>query len=175
MMLAACCAGLFLWGMAGLDRQAPNFSRIEDGLYQGGFVAQPPPGTRAVLNLCAREDPYRTDAHLWEPISDSEPAPGIDWLRRMVAFVAANRKQGRTTFVHCRNGVSRSGLVVTAYLMSEHGWTRDEALAFVRSKRALTRPNPAFLRLLADWERALKRGFFDAGLLHGDCPSPVVP
>jgi protein-tyrosine phosphatase len=39
----------------------------------------------------------------------------------MVAAVDANRRAGRTTFVHCRNGVSRSGMVVTAYLM----WKND--------------------------------------------------
>ena len=55
----------------------------------------------------------------------------------------------RVTFVHCRNGVSRSGLVVTAYLMHEHRWGRDEALAFLRTKRPIARPNVAF-RLRAD-------------------------
>ena len=59
-------------------------------------------------------------------------------------------------FVHCRNGVSRGGLVVVAYLMARHGWSRDEALTFVRSRRATVRPNPAFMRLLREWERSLK-------------------
>lgn len=157
LIVAACAAGFLLWGLAQLDRQPPNFTRIEDGLYLGGSVSEPPPGTRAVLNLCEKEDPYHTEAQRWEPIPDSEPAPSIDWLRRAVDFVDSNRRQGRTTFVHCRNGVSRSGLVVTAYLMLEHGWTRDEALTFIRSKRPLTRPNPAFMRRLAEWEHFLKK------------------
>jgi protein-tyrosine phosphatase len=52
--------------------------------------------------------------------------------------------------------VSRSGLVVVAYEMFKHNWDRDQALAFVRSKRDVTRPNPAFLELLAEWERILQ-------------------
>ena len=156
LIAAACGGGLVLWGLARLDQEEPNFARIEDGLYLGGSVAQPPPGTRAVLNLCEKEDPYRADVHRWEPISDSEPAPSLDWLRRAVEFVDNNRRQGRTTFVHCRNGVSRSGMVVAAYLMFKRGWTRDEALTFIRSKRSITRPNPAFMRRLTEWEQHLK-------------------
>ena len=52
--------------------------------------------------------------------------------------------------------VSRSGLVSTAYLMYEHEWTQDQALAFVRSKRPGVWPNPAFTPLLREWEQALK-------------------
>ena len=40
--------------------------------------------------------------------------------------------------------------------MAEHNWKRDEALEFVRSRRPITQPNPAFLDLLLQWERALK-------------------
>ena len=38
-------------------------SRIEDGLYLGGHVSEPPRGATAVLNLCEVEDPYRAAAH----------------------------------------------------------------------------------------------------------------
>ncbi len=138
------------------SRQPENYSLIEDGLYIGGDVARPPPGTRAVLNLCEKPDSYHPDISLWEPIADAEPAPDVDWLRRMVRFLDSNRKAGLTTFVHCRNGVSRSGMVVTAYEMFKNHWTRDEALAFVRSKRPEVLPNAAFMKRLADWEGVLK-------------------
>jgi hypothetical protein len=150
------CAGAWLW-LRTLEqsyREEP-YTLIEDGLYAGASVAEPPPGTKAVLNLCDRKDPYPVEATLWEPILDGK-APGIDWMRRMVRFVASQRQSGVTVYVHCNAGVSRSGLVVTAYVMEEHGWGRDRALAFVRSKRPQLQPNPAFLELLAGWERALK-------------------
>ena len=52
--------------------------------------------------------------------------------------------------------MNRSGAVITAYLMYEHHWTRDEALAFAQSKRPQLQPNPTLMRLLAEWERTLK-------------------
>jgi protein-tyrosine phosphatase len=122
----------------------------------GGWVKQPPAGTRAVLNLTEEEDPYRCETHLWEPIPDNEPAPSIDWLRRMVEYIDTARREGKPTFVHCFNGVSRSGMVITAYEMFKNGWTREGALAFVRTKRPQVRPNSAFMQRLAEWERVLK-------------------
>src|SRR5205085_6500381 len=78
------------------------------------------------------------------------------WLRRQVDFIAAQRQAGRITFVHCLNGVSRSGLVVVAYLMQKNAWTREEALAFVQTRRPV-RPNPCFMGLLLEWEQSLRR------------------
>lgn len=141
-----------------LTREPPNYARVEDGLFIGGHVTEPPPGTRAVLNLCEQDDPYRAESHRWEPIRDAEPAPSLDWLRAQVAFVAAERAAGRPVFVHCRNGVSRSGMVVVAHLMARNGWPRDRAVEFVRARRPEVRPNPAFMRLLTEWEQALTAG-----------------
>ena len=139
-----------------LTHEPPNYSRIEDDLWLGGFVAKPPSGTQAVLNLCEVEDPYQVEAQRWEPIPDAEPVPSLDWLRERVGFLEAERAAKRTVFVHCRNGASRSGMVVVAYYMAHNGWSRDEAIGFVRSRRSELRPNPAFMQLLLDWERALK-------------------
>jgi hypothetical protein len=133
-----------------------NYSLVEDNLYLGAYVAEPPPGTRAVLNLCEEADPYRAEIHLWEPIQDAEPAPGLKWLRKMVDVVDGQQRAGLQTYVHCRNGVSRGGLVVTAYLMSKHTWPRDEALSFLRSRRPRTQPNPAFMDRLLEWEGVLQ-------------------
>ena len=62
-----------------------------------------------------------------------------------------------TAYVHCHAGVSRGGMVVVAYLMWRHDWSRDKALGFVRSQREVVRPNPAFMALLREWEEALQR------------------
>jgi protein-tyrosine phosphatase len=139
-----------------LTREPPNYSQIEDGLWLGGRVAQPPPGTDAVLNLCESEDPYRVEAHRWQSIRDGEPVPTLKWLREQVAFIEAERAAGRVVYVHCDNGVSRSGLVLLAYLMRREGWSRDQALAFVQRRRPGVRPNAAFMRLLLEWEHSLK-------------------
>ena len=147
--------GLFLFGLYWLLREDENYARIEEHLYLGGSIAAPPRGTRAVINLCEKDDPYRCHFYLWEPIADTEPAPTLDWLRRMVDVLDDKQRAGITTYVHCRNGVSRSGMLVVAYEMQKNRWTRDEALAFVRSKRPIVRPNPAFMALLHQWQRTL--------------------
>jgi len=139
-------------GQYALDK---SYSEIEEGLWMGGNVAVPPPGTQAALNLCQTEDRYEAEHHWWKPIPDREPAPSLEWLKPMVDFVADRRRAGDAVFVHCAAGVSRSGMVVTAYLMAKNHWTRDRALEFVRTKRPTTNPNPAFMELLLEWERKM--------------------
>jgi hypothetical protein len=134
------------------SRVKANYTRMEEGLYLGGHVKQPPPGTRAVLNLCEKPDPYRMEVHVWNPIPDAEPAPGIDWLRRQVDFIDAQRQAGRVVYVHCRAGISRAGLVVVAYFMHKNRWSMEQALAYVRSRRSAVRPNRAFMEQLSAWE-----------------------
>jgi Dual specificity phosphatase, catalytic domain len=132
------------------------FCRVEDGLYIGSSVQVPPPGTKAVVNLCGHEDSYHVEASLWEPIFEyGGKEPDLEWLGRVVEFIVQQRRAGRTVYVHCMAGMNRSGAVVTAYLMQEHGWSRDQALAFLQKKRSVVQPNPTLMRLLADWERAL--------------------
>lgn len=139
-----------------ITREPPNYSRIEDGLWLGGNLAEPPPGTQAVLNLCESADRYHVESERWAPIRDAEPVPSLEWLREQVQFIETERATGRVVYVHCQNGVSRSGMVVVAYYMARNSWSRDEAMEFVKSRRPGLRPNPAFMRLLSEWEQSLK-------------------
>lgn len=66
----------------------------------------------------------------------------------MVAFIREQRRAGRTVYVHCLAGVNRSAAATTAYLMDEHGWDRDTALAYVKSKRPGVQPDPMMMELL---------------------------
>jgi hypothetical protein len=133
-----------------------NYTDIEDGLSLGGMLSEPPPGVRAVLNVCETEDPYTVEVHRWEPIPDLGPAPRLDWLRAQVEFIDRQRKAGRPVYVHCRAGVNRSAMVVAAYLMWRDRLTRDEALAVSRSKRLRVGPYEAYQRYLLDWQHALQ-------------------
>lgn len=152
LLLAAVGGWLALLAAEHYFAEGPNYSRIEDGLYLGGRVAAPPPGTTAVINLNESDDPYRVEVHIWVPIRDAEPVPSLDWLRKIVDHIDANHRAGRTVYVHCQNGVSRSGMAIVAYEMAKNRWSLDEAMAFVRERRPGLRPNPAFMVLLKDWE-----------------------
>jgi hypothetical protein len=151
LLICIVAAWPILVGIERLHREPENYTLIEDGLWMGGNTERPPPGTRAVLNLCEFEDLYECEVHQWNGIRDAK-APSIGWLQEQVEFIETQRSAGRTTFVHCFQGASRSGLVVTAYLMRKHSWTRDEAIAKIREKRPQLRPNPAFMELLSEWE-----------------------
>jgi Dual specificity phosphatase, catalytic domain len=162
LLVLSVCVATFVWWInygeitnpTGTPAE-PNYSQVEDGLYIGGAVQQPPPGTRAVLNLCEIEDPYHCEIHPWpsHKIPDAAPAPSIEWLREQVNFVDEQRRAGLPVYIHCAAGVSRAAMVTTAYLMFKNNWTRDEALAFLRTKRPQVNPNPAFMELLKQWER----------------------
>jgi hypothetical protein len=152
-----CCVAAWLWVLKLQSGSLEEpYTQIEDGLYVGAAVPEPPPGTRAVVNLCYQKDHYQVESCLWDPILDAGRAPDLVWLRRVVEFIDSQRRDGSTTYIHCIAGVSRSGMVATAYLMYRNGWERDTALAFVRSKRPQIEPNAAFLQLLREWKEALK-------------------
>ncbi len=154
--LVAVSLGVWFWLRWLEQSYDPPYCRVEDGLFIGGSINQPPPGTQAVVNLCGRKDPYQINASLWEPIFEGEKEPDLAWLHRVVAFIAEQRNAGRTTYVHCFSGMNRSGAVVTAYLMSKHGWNRETALTFLQEKRPVVQPNPQLMRLLAEWETAMR-------------------
>lgn len=163
-LLVLLLASLLAWGWLRWEErryrdqtEAEPYSQIEESLYQGRLVNEFPPGTAAVLNLCESKDSSTCEVIRWVPIPDAAPAPSLDWLREAVAFVEEQRAAGRTVYVHCAAGVSRSGMVVVAYEMKKHGWSRDEALAFVRTRRPITNPNPAFRELLLEWEKEVKK------------------
>jgi|ERR1043166_776755 hypothetical protein len=152
-ILGACaCVGIWFWlRRLGESGEETSYHLIEEGLYLGSSVARPPPDTSAVVNLCGREDPYKVDASLWEPILEGGKPPDVAWLKRVVGFIDAQRRARRTVYVHCLAGVDRSAMVVTAYLMFEHGWDRDTALGHVKAGRPQAHPDPTFMQLLADW------------------------
>ena len=150
------CVGVWLWLLWLEHSYDQPYCRVEEGLYIGTSVDRPPRGTKAVVNLCGQEDPYQVEASLWEPIFEGGKEPNLEWLGRVVEFIAIQRQAGRPTYVHCLAGMNRSGAVVTAYLMYEHGWGRDEALAYLQKKRPVVQPNPMLMRLLAEWEKSIR-------------------
>ncbi|XP_042277789.1 protein phosphatase Slingshot homolog 1 isoform X1 [Thunnus maccoyii] len=87
-------------------------------------------------------------------------------------FIVKAKKNHSKCLVHCKMGVSRSASTVIAYAMKEFGWSLEKAYNFVKQKRSITRPNPGFMRQLAEYE-----GILDASkqrhnkLWHpdGDC------
>jgi len=57
--------------------------------------------------------------------------------------------------VHCAAGVSRSGAIVTAYVMHHKKIPFEQALAFVKSSRPIVEPNSAFKSQLKKYQEEL--------------------
>ncbi|KAM4577238.1 protein phosphatase Slingshot homolog 1 isoform 1-T1 [Odontesthes bonariensis] len=70
-------------------------------------------------------------------------------------FIVKAKKNHSKCLVHCKMGVSRSASTVIAYAMKEYGWSLEKAYNFVKQKRNITRPNPSFMRQLAEYEGIL--------------------
>lgn len=52
-------------------------------------------------------------------------------------------------------GVSRSAATVIAYAMKEYGWDLNKAFDYVKERRAVTKPNPSFMRQLEEYQGIL--------------------
>lgn len=89
-------------------------------------------------------------------LKDASDAPLLSRLPSLVASIEATRDKGGVVLVHCHGGVSRSPAVVAAFLMTHHGWTRDKALAHLRTLRPCIDPNTGFLAALEAWEVKLR-------------------
>nr|XP_020450268.1 protein phosphatase Slingshot homolog 1 [Monopterus albus] len=70
-------------------------------------------------------------------------------------FIVKAKKNHSKCLVHCKMGVSRSASTVIAYAMKEYSWSLEKAYNFVKQKRSITRPNPGFMRQLAEYEGIL--------------------
>lgn len=151
------------WSYLEPDSEEPKqvsvqFAEFQPGLWVGEKVSQAPLGTAAVLNLMEDPNPeWPGIEQRHRPISDDhvKPAPSLEWLVEQVTWVESVIDAGKNTYIHCRGGVSRSGLVAVAYIMKSRGVGREVALTVVRDARPQVAPRPAFWSLLAQYEKTL--------------------
>jgi hypothetical protein len=64
------------------------------------------------------------------------------------------------TLIHCAMGISRSTTMVLGHLITVHGMTLYDALAFVRKARSAVDPNPGFMARLTALENKQKNEKF---------------
>lgn len=70
-------------------------------------------------------------------------AAGVAWIEQQLA-------QGRRTLVHCQAGKGRSVLIGAAVL-TRRGYTPDDALALVRTRRPIVTPTPGQIERLREF------------------------
>jgi len=97
-----------------------------------------PAGAGAQHELILVDSPYLGDN------------PNLDFvLRDAATAIGAWRAEGKTVFVHCVAGISRTPTVVAAYLASRLGIDGLSGLVRVTEAHPRANPNPGFLEALA--------------------------
>ncbi|GAQ83072.1 Dual specificity phosphatase [Klebsormidium nitens] len=84
-------------------------------------------------------------------VKDDEDQNLLDHLPECIDFIEEGRAKGGV-LVHCVAGISRSGSVVTAYLMYKEGLSAKDALASLRQASPSACPNDGFLEQLSIFE-----------------------
>jgi protein tyrosine/serine phosphatase len=116
----------------------PNLGRVGERLYRSGqpkgqgFDALKELGVTMVVNL--RDDAETEERRQVE--SRGMRYVHIPWRgtaqadnRQVAQFLQLLRDHpGEKVLVHCRRGAERTGVMVAAYRISEHGWTAEQAL-----------------------------------------------
>jgi protein tyrosine/serine phosphatase len=117
----------------GLDR----FAQVDDGLYRGrqpeeeGYKSLKSSGIRSVVDL--RSSDSKDEKEAVEKLGMQffhipQSANSVD-EENLVRFLKyATDAKNRPVFVHCQQGVDRTGTNVAVYRIIVHGWSKEEAL-----------------------------------------------
>ena len=70
-------------------------------------------------------------------------------VKRGIETIKKAHSEGKTCFIHCAAGVSRSASIVIAYVMVTKGLNFEEALKYVQERRPCVDPNDGFRAYLA--------------------------
>ncbi|XP_077601096.1 protein phosphatase Slingshot homolog 1-like [Stigmatopora nigra] len=114
-------------------------------------------GVRYILNVTREIDNFFPGTFSYHNVRvyDEEATDLLAHWNDTYNFIVKAKKNFAKCLVHCKMGVSRSASTVIAYAMKEYGWSLEKAYNFVKEKRSITRPNPSFMRQLAEYEGIL--------------------
>ncbi|XP_077579063.1 protein phosphatase Slingshot homolog 2 isoform X1 [Stigmatopora nigra] len=114
-------------------------------------------GVNYILNVTREIDNFFPGMFEYHNIRvyDEEATNLLEYWNETYKFITKAKKAGAKCLVHCKMGVSRSASTVIAYAMKEYGWTLDAAFEHVKERRAVTKPNPSFMKQLEEYQGIL--------------------
>ncbi|KAI3354617.1 hypothetical protein L3Q82_019121 [Scortum barcoo] len=114
-------------------------------------------GVHYILNVTREIDNFFPGMFEYHNIRvyDEEATNLLEYWNDTYKFITKAKKAGAKCLVHCKMGVSRSASTVIAYAMKEYGWDLDTAFDYVKEKRAVTKPNPSFMKQLEEYQGIL--------------------
>eukprot|EP00931_Biecheleriopsis_adriatica_P072731 TRINITY_DN47146_c0_g1_i1.p1 TRINITY_DN47146_c0_g1~~TRINITY_DN47146_c0_g1_i1.p1 ORF type:complete len:680 (+),score=196.20 TRINITY_DN47146_c0_g1_i1:106-2145(+) len=116
-------------------------------------------GVTHILN-CTQDLPAPSDEELgdlkWHRLclADVENQDLGEALEEGLQLIDQVQSAGGKMLIHCHEGKSRSVSLCVAYLIARQQMPLADALAFVKSKRPISRPNAGFLKQLVAFELA---------------------
>jgi len=160
------------------DPQMGIHGKRRTGLYLGGKVDAKNrdwlelKGISHILNVTPAKEAcikaglanfFETSSFTYKRISvyDALTSDLLQYADSIVNFISTGLIHG-SVLVHCQRGVSRSATCVGFYFIRKVGFTLDDAIALMKSKRPIVDPNPAFMEQLRvyegkEWNAAKKR------------------
>ncbi|XP_056601518.1 protein phosphatase Slingshot homolog 1 [Triplophysa dalaica] len=129
----------------GSEWNASNLEELQDS------------GVGYILNVTREIDNFFPGTFCYHNIRvyDDETTDLLAHWNETYNFIVKAKKNNSKCLVHCKMGVSRSASTVIAYAMKENGWSLEVAYNFVKQKRSIAQPNPAFMKQLAEYEGIL--------------------
>ncbi|XP_041731301.2 protein phosphatase Slingshot homolog 2 isoform X2 [Coregonus clupeaformis] len=114
-------------------------------------------GVRYILNVTREIDNFFPGVFEYHNIRvyDEEATNLLEYWNDTYKFITKAKKAGAKCLVHCKMGVSRSASTVIAYAMKEYGWDLEKAFDYVKERRAVTKPNPSFMKQLEEYQGIL--------------------
>ncbi|XP_051956522.1 protein phosphatase Slingshot homolog 1-like [Xyrauchen texanus] len=114
-------------------------------------------GVQYILNVTREIDNFFPGLFEYHNIRvyDEEATDLLAYWNDTYKFISRAKKAGAKCLVHCKMGVSRSASTVIAYAMKEYGWDMEQAFEYVKERRAVTKPNPSFMRQLEEYQGIL--------------------
>ncbi|AWP12120.1 putative protein phosphatase Slingshot -like 3 [Scophthalmus maximus] len=146
--------------MAQMDKP----SKIFDYLYLGSewnaanFEELQKNNVGYILNVTREIDNFFPESFTYMNIRvyDVEATDLLPHWTDTYKFINTARKSGQAVLVHCKMGVSRSASTVISYAMKQQRWPLDVALAYVRDRRSIIKPNEGFMKQLQTYNGILK-------------------
>ncbi|XP_035034945.2 protein phosphatase Slingshot homolog 2b isoform X1 [Hippoglossus stenolepis] len=114
-------------------------------------------GVQYILNVTREIDNFFPGVFEYHNIRvyDEEATDLLAYWNDTYKFITRAKKAGSKCLVHCKMGISRSAATVIAYAMKEFAWDLKKAFDYVKERRAVTKPNPSFMRQLEEYQGIL--------------------